>query len=320
MPLSMRHLVLAAAVFMAGPAMAQEATVVQPFAGSEYIAQHAVEFDRLTYLSKIEDGETETDAIEGTLRVGVLKWPEGKAPLEIQRSFENALNAAGFEIMANADLPQFSPEQKALQAVFKTNRLGGRGYPRIDNPKRNAGLMVQKVDIFPAHYISAKRSKDGEDTVFTLIMSSQARVYMMEEATAAAMAEDTVSISAEGLTSEIEEAGKAILYGVQFDTGSAIIRPSSAASLEVIAEVLKSRDGGFYIVGHTDDTGGFEMNMTLSSDRSASIVKALIDQYGIDASRLQSGGVGPLAPLASNENEAGRQLNRRVELVERLEE
>ena len=320
MPARLHGAALAALVFCAFPAAAQEPTVVQPFAGSDFIAQHAVAFDRLTYLTALGDGGSETDTIEGQLRVAVARWPEGKAPLEIQRSFEQALGAAGFTILVDTEVPQFSPEEKALGAVFEANRLQGRGYPRIDNPQRNAALDVQKVAIFPAHYISARRSDDGQDTVFTLIMSRQARVYMMEEATAASMAQDSVTISAESLTADIEEAGKAILYGVQFDTGSAVIRPSSAASLETIAAVLKSRAGEFYIVGHTDDTGGFDMNMTLSAERAASVVAALAEEHGVDPARLRSGGVGPLAPLASNANEAGRQMNRRVELVERIED
>lgn len=106
--------------------------------------------------------------------------------------------------------------------------------------------------------------------------------------------------------------------GVQFDTGSAVIRPSSMGSLKTIADVLSAREGQFYIVGHTDDTGGFETNMRLSLERATAIVEALVGHHGIDPSRLQASGVGPLAPLASNENDAGRQLNRRVELVERL--
>ena len=305
---------------LAAPAAAQEPTIVQPFAGSDYIAQHASEFDRLTYMTSLADGEAETAAIEGTLRVAVARWPEGKLPLEIQRSFENALNGAGFTILVNAEIGQFSPDEKALGAVFEANRLQGRGYPQIANPQRNAGLDVQKIAVFPAHYLTATRTQEGQETVFTLIMSRQANIYMMEEATAAAMEEDTVTISAESLTADIEEAGKAILYGIQFDTGSAVIRPSSSTSLDVIASVLREQSGAFYIVGHTDDTGGLDMNMTLSSDRAAAVVAALTQDYGVDAARLTSGGVGPLAPLASNENDAGRQLNRRVELVERLPE
>ncbi|MEO1780202.1 MAG: OmpA family protein, partial [Pseudomonadota bacterium] len=104
-----------------------------------------------------------------------------------------------------------------------------------------------------------------------------------------------------------------------FDVGSAVLRPSSTPSIEVIAEVLRERDGNFYVVGHTSDTGSFDLNMQLSRDRAASIVEALGRDYGIEISRLQPVGVGPVAPLATNTSEIGRELNRRVELVERLD-
>lgn len=65
--------------------------------------------------------------------------------------------------------------------------------------------------IFPGHYISAIRTEGEQQTVFTLTISRNRPMYMMEEATTAAMEEGTVEISAEALSAEIEEAGKAIL-------------------------------------------------------------------------------------------------------------
>lgn len=298
------------ALFFTMPAVAEEPTIVDPFMGSEIIRQqYAVDFDVLGYMTLLDGEEAETAEIEGHFRSAIYSWPEGKAPIEIQRSFERALDEAGFDILVNAATPQFSPEQNALKALQEANRVDARGF----------SLAAQQVTIFPAHYITAVRTEDGKQTVFTLTISGNQPMYMMEEATTAAMEENTVEISAEALSTEIEEAGKAILYGVQFDTGSAVIRPSSAGSLQTIADVLSERDGQFYIVGHTDDTGGFDMNMRLSTARAAAIVEALVEEHGIDASRLQAGGVGPQVPLASNENDTGRQLNRRVELVERLE-
>ncbi len=55
--------------------------------------------------------------------------------------------------------------------------------------------------------------------------------------------------------------------------------------------------------------------MELSRSRAAAVVQALTTKYGIPASRLAPFGVGPYAPVASNDSEAGRALNRRVELV-----
>jgi outer membrane protein OmpA-like peptidoglycan-associated protein len=55
--------------------------------------------------------------------------------------------------------------------------------------------------------------------------------------------------------------------------------------------------------------------MQLSNARAEAVVKALITKYGVSQNRLDSYGVGPLAPVASNETEEGRTLNRRMELV-----
>ena len=155
--------------------------------------------------------------------------------------------------------------------------------------------------------------------MFALTYNGQRNFYLMEEITRSVMDEDGVTISEVEITSGIEAEGKAVLYGVQFDVGSSVLRPSSTPSIEIIANVLRDRPGRFYVVGHTSDTGDFALNMRLSEERAQAIIDALGRDYGIDTTRLQAAGVGPVAPLASNLNEPGRQLNRRVELVERLE-
>ena len=61
--------------------------------------------------------------------------------------------------------------------------------------------------------------------------------------------------------------------------------------------------------------GGYDYNTNLSRRRADAVVAVLINDYGVEGSRLSSAGVGYLAPAASNESEEGRELNRRVELV-----
>jgi outer membrane protein OmpA-like peptidoglycan-associated protein len=86
----------------------------------------------------------------------------------------------------------------------------------------------------------------------------------------------------------------------------------------VIADFLaENRDIDVFIVGHTDGTGGFDHNLSLSKNRAEAVVKALVKNYGIEASRLASHGVGPLSPQKTNQSEAGRTENRRVEMVQR---
>jgi len=61
--------------------------------------------------------------------------------------------------------------------------------------------------------------------------------------------------------------------------------------------------------------GTFEANMALSQARAEAVVQVLVSQHGIAAARLKGYGVGPLAPVASNDTDDGRAKNRRVELV-----
>ena len=70
-----------------------------------------------------------------------------------------------------------------------------------------------------------------------------------------------------------------------------------------------------HIVGHTDNVAGLDLNMKLSKARAEAVVQALTTRHGIAAGRLIPHGVGPVAPVASNDAEPGRAKNRRVELV-----
>jgi outer membrane protein OmpA-like peptidoglycan-associated protein len=69
------------------------------------------------------------------------------------------------------------------------------------------------------------------------------------------------------------------------------------------------------IVGHTDNKGSADYNLSLSQRRAAAVVASLVSQYGIDAGRLTSEGAGMTRPLAPNDTDEGRAKNRRVELV-----
>lgn len=114
----------------------------------------------------------------------------------------------------------------------------------------------------------------------------------------------------------IEKEGKATLYGILFDLAKSTIKPESAEALKQITDYLNAnQDVKIIIVGHTDITGDFQSNMTLSKERAESIKTYLITNGKIEKSRLQSDGVGPLCPVSTNATEEGRKLNRRVEIV-----
>ena len=110
--------------------------------------------------------------------------------------------------------------------------------------------------------------------------------------------------------------GRVATHGILFDTGSDRIKPESTPTLDDIAETLRQHgDLRLRIEGHTDNTGSADANRQLSERRAAAVRDHLVQREGIDASRLESAGLGQTAPAADNATPEGRQTNRRVELV-----
>jgi succinyl-CoA synthetase beta subunit len=102
---------------------------------------------------------------------------------------------------------------------------------------------------------------------------------------------------------------------VKFVTGSGRITPASMAVLKAQAETLKScPDRKVEIAGHTDNVGQAESNLKLSQAR-ANAVAATLEKLGVAKERISAKGYGDTKPAASNDDEAGRAQNRRVEFV-----
>ena len=114
---------------------------------------------------------------------------------------------------------------------------------------------------------------------------------------------------------ELESNGRARLDGINFDFSSARLRPESEPLLTQVASMLNEHpDWTLTLEGHTDKVGGAAYNQHLSEQRAAAVVAYLVAQ-GVDAKRLDSVGFGMDKPVASNDSEAGRAQNRRVEIV-----
>ncbi|MBU2020641.1 MAG: OmpA family protein [Bacteroidetes bacterium] len=104
---------------------------------------------------------------------------------------------------------------------------------------------------------------------------------------------------------------------IYFDLGEAEINKSETAKLKNILEMMEKNPSYKLLVkGHTDNTGGFELNVNLSEDRAQTIINYLI-KNGIDASRLEKAAFGPSVPASTGNEKASRAKNRRVEFEAR---
>lgn len=106
------------------------------------------------------------------------------------------------------------------------------------------------------------------------------------------------------------------LVGLQFDSGAANIKP---ANFNLLNKVEKAIDvfprSELIIEGHTDSFGGDDLNQKLSQDRAESVQQYMINAMRIPSYRLIATGYGETRPVSSNETEAGRARNRRIDIV-----
>ena len=110
--------------------------------------------------------------------------------------------------------------------------------------------------------------------------------------------------------------GKLVTYGIYFDVNKDVVKAESFGTMKSIADVLKENpDVRIKIVGHTDSDGDNAKNLDLSQRRAKSVMNELVKVFGIDASRMETDGMGETKPIAPNDTPSNKALNRRVEFV-----
>jgi outer membrane protein OmpA-like peptidoglycan-associated protein len=110
--------------------------------------------------------------------------------------------------------------------------------------------------------------------------------------------------------------GRLVTRGILFDSGSDRIKPESYGTLKEIGTVLTENPGvRVRIIGHTDSDGDEAANLELSKRRAAAVKEALVKEFAVDGSRLETDGKGETAPASPNDSPQGKANNRRVEFV-----
>jgi len=271
------------------------------FEGAWIVAHDVRDFDAYTLPVGPIKGKTGPSlALEGRVtRIGYVQDP-GPSVLEVARNFENRLVERGFEVL-------FQCDAKPCGGYDFRYGIEVLPIPKMD------------IDLSKFRYLAARApaAEGVPETFASVLISAVNRQVRTQVIVVEREAMENRMIDAAAMAEGITADGRISLYGINFDTDSAAIKPSSEPALTEIAKLMQAEpELKLIVVGHTDSQGSLDYNMSLSQRRAAAVVAALVKTYGIARGRLSSAGVGYLAPVGSNRTEAGRALNRRVELIE----
>ncbi|CAN7675244.1 OmpA family protein [Bradyrhizobium sp. LjRoot220] len=269
------------------------------FAGSVISGHQVKNFDTARMQAAVfKDGKpSATPRLEGRITRIAYRTGAGPSIVEVSRNFETQLTKAGFE-------PLLSCDTDACGGIPFTEAIEALPIPQM------------WVDGFNYHYHAARKSENGRETYASVLVSENNREIYAQLTIAEIGAIENKMVDASAMEKGLRDAGRIALYGIYFDTDKAVIRPESRPTLEQIAKLLVSQVAlSVFIVGHTDSQGPYTYNLDLSRRRAEAIAEELVKTYHIGAPRLRTAGVAHLAPVGSNASEAGRALNRRVELV-----
>jgi outer membrane protein OmpA-like peptidoglycan-associated protein len=237
------------------------------------------------------------------------------------RNYERELQKLGFQTLFKCAREECSKQDGALGWLYL--------YPPKRRLKNTPPLTFRALSYATdQHFMAAKRTSPGADAYVSLYVAKggfddsehketfEHAITLLEVVETVAMENRMVTVDAAAIAKEVAATGRVALYGIYFDTNKTDIKPESAPAIDEIAKFLEQDAKAIvYVVGHTDNVGGYEQNMGLSQRRAEAVVKELTTKHGIPATRLKAAGSGPLAPVAPNETEEGRAKNRRVELV-----
>ncbi|MEM9740589.1 MAG: OmpA family protein [Pseudomonadota bacterium] len=246
---------------------------------------------------------------------------EERTSSEVYLNYLEALEAQDFEILAQ----RYSGDRRG--ADIGSNSWIGVAYAA--NPITEQGAPVNTLFAGTASSggagsIVAKKERAAGPAFVVITVEQHSTSYigaLVDIIEVEAAETGLVVVDAEAIGSDLAEYGRVVLDGLVFDFESANLLPASDPALSNIAAYLGDNpEQSFFVVGHTDSVGTFSYNYSLSGDRARAVVDALAETHNIDRNRIEPHGVGPLAPVFTNESDASRDKNRRVELVQKRPE
>ena len=180
-----------------------------------------------------------------------------------------------------------------------------------ENIKYHIAIWIQKARI---------RLYQDEHKLFDLPKAFPLASVKMDrirfEEGAAMVSNIRIAAGAPDMRNKLLTEGKLVSYGIYFDVNKDIVKPESYGTLKEIATVLNENPSlKIKITGYTDADGADAANLDLSKRRAAAVKNELTNSFGLDATRIETDGKGELQPVAPNDTQVNKALNRRVEFT-----
>jgi outer membrane protein OmpA-like peptidoglycan-associated protein len=222
------------------------------------------------------------------------------------RRDNNHLDHLGYLAAQHVQLATNRAAQRAADARVET-AAAERERIRADVRTRQAQAAEQSARVAQAQAQSAQAQAQFAQT--------QAQSAQAQAAAEAERANRLQRELAELSAKPTEQGLVVMLQDVLFDTGQATLKEGAQSKLDTLASVLKNHpERRVLVAGFTDSVGSADSNIALSRARAESVRNALVAR-GVPAERIDTRGHGEARPVASNATQAGRQQNRRVEVV-----
>ena len=216
---------------------------------------------------------------------------------------------------------------EARKSLDRANKIADDG-GRVGDVQFEATVAARNAEIANEKILTAQAQEEVEkgtaerQAVLIEAREAESRRRGQQAQDAARQAElaenraSTLEQELAALRAKKTDRGMVLTLGdVLFDTGLASLKPGAYTTIDRLATVLKEApDRKVMIEGHTDSVGSDDYNQGLSQRRAAAVQTALLER-GVNSSQITAAGKGETYPVASNDNAAGRQQNRRVEMV-----
>jgi OOP family OmpA-OmpF porin len=282
------------------------------YPGSLIYNYNATEFDEYKFVTgPVKNEAVPLLPIEGKYTTIVYEYPETLSTLQIFKNFEEAFKKAGAKVVLSCNqttcgdfLPKYFLDGQGSDA--KTSRYLGTD---LYNTGKGADYR----------FWSGIIDRNGAKTYITFMVRNDSSISVsgfLDVIEPKAMETGLIKLNLQSMDSSLKNHGKVVLDGLFFDTDKATIKAESKDTLKALSDYLNANPNvNAYVVGHTDNSGDYKHNVVLSQQRADAVVQALIKEYKLTANRLFAVGIGPVSPAASNNTEADKAKNRRVELV-----